>query len=132
MPSYRVEKMGSQVRLLVSEIVRDELSDPRISSLTSVTRVQMTPDLQMAKIFFSVLGTEPERRRTMAGLENAVGRVQRLLAKRLQTRHCPVLRFEEDVSLKRAAEMIGLIDQLDIPPIQDPESAADGEVGDDA
>ena len=111
MSSHRLAKMASTVRMIAGDAILNKLNDPRISPLTSVTRVQMSGDLQIAKVYISVLGSDAERRRTMRGLEHAVGHIQRILAKRLTTRHCPEIRFEFDDSLKRAAETMQVIDR---------------------
>jgi len=104
--------MASNVRSIVSDVIHNELNDPRVSPLTSVTRVQMSGDLQIAKVFVSVLGSDAECRRTFAGLEHAIGHIQRVLARRLQVRHCPQIRLRIDESLKRSADTITIIDKL--------------------
>lgn len=110
--SHRTERMASNVRSIVGDVILSELNDPRISSLTSVTRVQMSGDLQIARVFVSVLGSDAQCRRTFAGLQHAVGHIQRVLARRLQVRHCPEIRLELDESLKRSVETIAIIDKL--------------------
>ena len=97
--------------MIAGDAILNRLNDPRISPMTSVTRVEMSGDLQIAKVYISVLGSDAEKRRTMRGLKHAVGHIQRILAKRLTTRHCPEIRFEVDDSLKRAAETIQMIDE---------------------
>ncbi len=79
--------------------------------MTSVTRVEITGDLQIARIFVSVMGTDAQVRTTMAGLKNARGRIQRAVAQNLQTRVCPELRIELDESFKKAAEIIQIINE---------------------
>lgn len=119
MASHRVEKMASNVRAVVSDVILNQLNDPRISPLTSVTRVQMSDDLQIARVFISVLGSEAQCRRTFAGLEHAVAHIQRILARRLQARLCPQIRLQMDDSLKRSAETIEMINKS-----ADPENAS--------
>lgn len=111
MSSHRLAKMASTVRMIAGEAILNKLNDPRISPMTSVTRVEMSGDLQIAKLYISVLGSDADRRRTMRGLEHAVGHIQRILAKRLTTRHCPEIRFEVDERLKRTAETLQIIEQ---------------------
>lgn len=111
MRHHRTEKMASTVRMIVADAIRNKLSDPRIQPLTSVTRVELSADLQIANIYVSVLGTEAEARCTMAGLQNATGHIQRIVARKLTTRFCPQIRFQLDESLKRAAETIRIIDE---------------------
>ena len=130
MSSHRLAKMASTIRAIAGDAILNRLNDPRISPMTSVTRVQMSGDLQIAKIYISVLGSEAEMRRTMRGLEHAVGHIQRIVAKRLTTRHCPEIRFELDDSLKKAAETIQVIDEsvgeLDGPAVDTDEIDNDG------
>jgi len=109
--AHRLAKMASTVRAIAADAILNRLNDPRISPMTSVTRVEMSGDLQIAKLYISVLGSDADRRRTMRALEHAVGHIQRIVAKRLTTRHCPELRFEVDDSLKRAAETMRIIDR---------------------
>lgn len=110
MKSHRPERIANVVRDVVSEAIATKLSDPRIAPFASVTRVEMSADLEYAKVWISVLGEEKVQRLTIAGLQSAAGVVQRMLAKDLTLRHCPRLSFHLDESIKRAAETIRLID----------------------
>ncbi|MFH0980915.1 MAG: 30S ribosome-binding factor RbfA [Planctomycetota bacterium] len=111
MPSYRPAKMASLVREVVGEAIAHELNDPRISPMASVTRVLISGDLQVAKVYVSVLGSEEESRRTLTGLTHATGHIQRLLSKRLQVRHCPEIRFFSDLSVKGSMRTVQLIEE---------------------
>ncbi len=111
MAGHRVEKIAADVRWIVSDVIRNKLNDPRIAPMTSVTRVEMSRDLRVAKIFISVLGTDGEERRTMAALSHARGHIQSYLAKNLGLRHCPEVRLECDESIKRGNETLGIIEQ---------------------
>jgi ribosome-binding factor A len=122
MRPFRVDKLGSAIREIVSEAIATKLNDPRISPFTSVTRVEVSGDLQIAKVYVSVLGRDSQARKTMAGLSHAVGHVQRLVAGRLNVRRCPELRFVLDSSLKKAAETIRIIDENVVR--DDPEDGA--------
>jgi len=107
MKPYRIEKVASTIQ----DAIVNRLSDPRISRFTSVTRVKVSGDLQLAKVYVSVMGSPGEQRRTMAGLQHAVGHVQTLLAKRLHIRQCPRIQFVLDESIKKAAQTMRLIEQ---------------------
>jgi ribosome-binding factor A len=111
MPSYRPAKMASLVRDIVSDAIAHRLNDPRISPLTSVTRVEISGDLQIAKVFVSVIGSETDLRKTMHGLTHASKHVQRLLGDHLHTRHCPEVRFLPDASVKGTARTVQLIEE---------------------
>jgi ribosome-binding factor A len=124
MRSYRVQKLASTIRDIVSEAIAHRLQDPRISPLTSVTRVEVSGDLQIARVYVSVLGEGADGRKTLAGLDHAVGRVQRLVAGRLTLRRCPELRFVLDDSLKTAAETWRILDQTREPDRPGPAEAS--------
>jgi len=111
MKSFRPERVASVVRSVVSDAIAGRLSDPRIAPLSSVTRVEVSADLEHAKVFVSVMGPEGVRRRTLAGLQSARSYVQRLVARELSIRQCPHLTFHLDHSIRRAAEIIRLIDE---------------------
>jgi ribosome-binding factor A len=109
--SRRIEKVASTVRSVISEAIQRRLSDPRISPFTSVTRVAISRDLEFATVYVSVMGTDAEQRRTIAGLQHARGHVQSLLARELRIRQCPQVRFLLDDSIKKATETIRMLDQ---------------------
>lgn len=110
--SHRPERISSVIREVVSDAIANRLADPRISRFTSVTRVTVAPDLEYAEVSVSVMGTDREARRTMEGLNSARGAVQSMLAKRLDIRRCPTVRFELDVGLKKGFEIIRELDRL--------------------
>jgi ribosome-binding factor A len=128
MRSFRIDKMGSFIRSLVSEAIAHKINDPRVSPFASVTRVDVSGDLQLAKVYVSVMGSEAEQRRTMAGLEHARGHIQRLVGSQLRVRHVPELRFVQDDSIKGAAETVRQIDS-EMEALQDQEPA-DGDPAD--
>lgn len=110
MKPHRVEKVASELRTLVSQMIRDHLQDPRVSSMTSITRVEVSHDLEWAKVYLSVYGQSGEQTRTLAALRHAGGHIQRLVAKELPIRQCPHLAFYLDESLEKSAKMMSLID----------------------
>ena len=110
--SRRQEKVASVVRRVVGEAIAQRLHDPRISPMTSITRVEISGDFQFARVWVSVMGTEGEQGATMAGLQHAQGRLQSLLSRALAMRQCPTLQFKLDESIKRGFETLRLIDQV--------------------
>ncbi len=100
------------IRQVVSEAIANRLNDPRIQPLSSVTRVEVTPDLEYAKVWVSVIGNETAGRRTIAGLKSAAGFVQGLVAKELQIRITPRLSFHLDESIKKGEETLRLIEKV--------------------
>jgi ribosome-binding factor A len=123
MRSFRVDKMGSFIRTLVSEAILNKINDPRVSRFASVTRVEVSGDLQVAKVYVSVMGTPAEERKTLAGLHHARGHVQRWVGRQLAVRNVPEIRFVLDESIKGAAETVRRIDDT----MQEQSAAPNGE-----
>lgn len=111
MSSFRLDKMASFIRMLVSEAIANKVNDPRVSRFASVTRVAVSGDLQSAKVYVSVMGTAADQRRTMAGLAHARGHIQRWVGSQLRVRHVPEIRFLADESIKGAVETVRQIDE---------------------
>ena len=93
----RAERVAQALKKEVGSIIHDELKDPRIGFVT-VTRVELTQDLQCAKIFFSVLGMEKEQLDSKEALESAVGFIKRQIGRRIKLRLVPEIRFIQDKS----------------------------------
>lgn len=95
MESRRQKKLESLITKEVEEIIRREVSDPRIGFFT-ITSVRVTADFKNARISVSFLGSEAEKQRSFAGLKSAQGYIQRKLAQRLFIRFSPALEFVYD------------------------------------
>jgi ribosome-binding factor A len=111
----RQDRVTEAIRQEVSVIIHDELKDPRLGFVT-ITKVEMTPDLRYAKIFFSVLGQEEEHNKTKLALDSALGFIRKLIAERINLRLAPEIAFEEDRSTEysvRIQEILDEIKQLD-------------------
>ncbi len=111
MRPFRNEKVGSLIRDIIGEALLHRMQDPRIAMLTSISRVEVSTDLQIAKIFLTVPGGEVEERKTMAAIQHGTAFLQRLVASELSLRTCPELRFELDLGAKVALETLNLIEQ---------------------
>lgn len=108
--SRRTERIESLIRSTIGELLLSKFSDPRIDpARTSVTRVEVPKDLLSAKVFVSVMGSEGQQRSTMRALEHAAGRIQELMAERIQLRNTPVLTFELDLQFKKTLETYAVI-----------------------
>lgn len=110
--SRRIERLNSLIRRDVSELLRYEVKDPRVSGVVSVTQVDTSSDVQHAKVYVSVYGTLREKENTIAALQSAAGFIRRQLRGRLETRHVPVLRFILDDTLTEGNQMLDLLDTL--------------------
>ncbi len=112
MATRRQEKVARIVRESVSDAISNHLSDPRIEGLVSVTRVDMAADLRSADVYISIFGKdEAAQNKTFAAIEHAKSRIQSLLANRVQSKFCPVLRFHKDDKFKKTLETMKLIDE---------------------
>jgi len=109
MRAYRKEKVSSVVHQIVSETIAHRLNDPRVAPLTTVTRVAMTGDLLVAKVYLSVPGDEATERRTLTAVRHASGYIQRMVARELPVRQCPELRFEIDAAVKGVRRTMELL-----------------------
>jgi ribosome-binding factor A len=112
MKAHRMARVAEAIREVASETILFELRDPRVKSAgVTVTRAEVSGDLQHAKVFVSVMGSPREQQLAMYGLKNAAGFVQSKLAKRLQTRFTPVVTFELDQGVKKSIEITRLINE---------------------
>ncbi|MHB1668009.1 MAG: 30S ribosome-binding factor RbfA [Thiomonas sp.] len=105
---HRVHRIADQIQRDLSELIPRELRDPRIG-LVTIADVQLTPDYAHARIFFTVLGGEPEH--AAAALNERAGYLHSLLFKRLRIHTVPTLHFVFDQSTSKASDMNALIAQ---------------------
>ena len=105
-------RINSEVQREMSQIIREDIKDPRVHPLTSVMAVEVTPDLKFAKIFISVFGNEEEKEKTMEGLKKSVAFARMQLAKRMNLRNTPELTFILDESIEYGVNMSKLIDEV--------------------
>lgn len=103
----RNQRMAEQIRRDLSEIIRDELKDPRLGFL-SLTEVRLTKDLSQAIVFVSIL-EQDKQQQTMDTLHRAAGFLRSRLAERMRARTVPVIKFIHDDSLLKGAQMEALI-----------------------
>lgn len=104
----RTLRINSQIQRELSELIRDELTDPRIGKLT-VTDVVVAADVRNAKVSVSHLGTDDELKQAVKALNGAAGRLRHLLVDRMRIRHVPTLHFTADMALREADRVGGLI-----------------------
>lgn len=105
----RTDRISEEMRKEVSAIIQNELKDPRLPKMISVTTADVTRDLRYARIYISVLGTEEEKKSAISGLKSAAGFIRREIGHRLQLRYTPELLFELDDSIERGVYITKLI-----------------------
>jgi len=111
----RRERLGALIEEILSELIR-QMKDPRVAGMVSLTRVQVTQDASLARIFISVMGSDDDRKGTMRALDHATGFLRSRLGSELTIRHVPELQFILDRSIEEGDHVIALLNQLDIPP----------------
>ena len=110
--SVKNRRINDEVMKALSEIIRGELKDPRISPLTSVVAVNVAPDLKTCKAWISVYGDADAGRRTMEGIRSASGFIRGELARRVNLRNTPELTFLFDDSIAYGVAMSKKIDEV--------------------
>lgn len=108
----RADRLAELLKRDVSEIIREEVSDPRIGFI-SITKVDISADLENAKIFVSIMGTEKQKRECMQGLDSATGFVRGKLGHMLEMRQVPKIYFVRDDSLEKGSRVLGIIAKLE-------------------
>ena len=110
--SIKNTRINGEVRRELSAIIQNEIKDPRIHPMTSVVEVEVAPDLKSAKAYISVLGDEQAQRDTLEGLRSAEGYIRRALARTVNLRNTPEIRFIMDQSIEYGVHMSKLIDDV--------------------
>lgn len=110
MASVRHERVQEQIKQVASRIILYELKDPRLGFVT-VTRVDLSPDLRFAKIFYSVLGDDTDIKLTQRAIRHAKGHIQREIARNVRLRFAPEISFEFDESPRKSIELAHIIDE---------------------
>lgn len=110
MKTHRLARVREVIREVAAETILFEMKDPRVKGVT-VTRAEVTSDLQHAKVFVSIMGSASEQALCLHGLRHAAGFIQSKLADRLQTRYTPTVQFEIDKGVKNAIEVSRLISE---------------------
>jgi len=107
----RTERISEEMKKEVSAIIQNELKDPRLPKMVSVTSAEVTKDLRYAKIYVSVMGSEEEKENALKGLKSASGFIRREIGQRLKLRYTPELIFHLDNSIERGVYISKLIEE---------------------
>lgn len=110
--SVKNTRINGEVLKELSNIIRSEIKDPRINPMTSVVAVEVAPDLKTCKAYISVLGDEKSQQDTITGLKSAEGYIRRQLARTVNLRNTPEIRFILDQSIEYGINMSKLIDEV--------------------
>ena len=110
--SVKNTRINGEVLKELTNLIRSDIKDPRINPMTSVVSVEVAPDLKTCKAYISVLGDEKSQKDTIAGLKSAEGYIRRELARTVNLRNTPEIKFILDQSIEYGINMSKLIDEV--------------------
>lgn len=110
--SVKHEQVNEEVMRALADIIRTEVKDPRVPEIVSVMAVEVTPDLSNCNAYISVFGDEEVAENALKGLNSASGYIRNQLAKMLNLRHTPELKFMIDRSIAYGVDMMSRIDEV--------------------
>ncbi len=108
----RTERIAGEMRRALSDIIRNDLKDPRIPTVTSITNIKLAKDLKYAKVYISIYGTEKEKQEALETLRRSSGFIRRALGQKMIIRTLPELTFVPDDSIAYGSYMTRKIDEL--------------------
>ena len=111
MGRYRPERVAEQLHKEISQLLMNGVKDPRVS-LVTVTGVEVTRDLRLARIYYTVVGGDPERQGAAAGLRSSLAFIRHQLGQIMRLRHVPELRFEYDLAVESGRRIDDLLRQV--------------------
>ncbi len=114
MANQRTERLGSELQRALAQILREDVRDPRVNSMVSVLRAEVTPDLDICKAYISVYAGPEEQAQVIAALKKAAPFIRRRLGQRMTIRKLPELKFIYDDSIEYSVHISSLIDSLNI------------------
>ena len=117
----RTERIEEEIKKVASRVIGQELKDPRLTGLISVTKVSVTRDLKYCKVFVSMLGTS-DVSEAMAALKSSAGYIRREIGNSVRMHSTPEVKFEFDDSMEYGEKIQKMINNLDIKPIEEEEN----------
>jgi ribosome-binding factor A len=125
--SIKQGRMEDRILTILSELLRREVSDPRLHNVT-VTEVKLDGEMMFADVYVNALGDEAREKDVMEGLKRAASFLRRETGKRIRIRNTPELHFHWDTTLEHGEHMAQLVQSLNLPPLEvipDTETATD-------
>jgi ribosome-binding factor A len=116
----RVARVAATIKREISQMLISDIKDDRVGTgMVSITAVEVSGDLQHAKVFVSIYGSPEAQAKTMAGLSSATGYVRSELSRRIRLRRAPEVVFLQDLSLERGTRMVDFLNQLEAKEISE-------------
>lgn len=122
--SQRKDRVAQRIKEEVSTIIHDKIKDPRIGFIT-ITNVELTNDLRIAKVFYSVLGDDDKKKEAKEGLESALKYVRKLLGETVELRYTPDIMFRLDTSVEYNMHIGEIFDKIEKERLQKEEEDKD-------
>ena len=110
--SRRTERVASTIQQELAQIIMRDLSDPRLTGLPSITRVKVSPDLSVADVYLTVMGTPGQQNAALNALRHSAGLMRTKLTDAMTLRIAPYLKFHLDENLKKEIEMQELLEKV--------------------
>lgn len=112
MAKYRIGRISEEMKKEISNIIMHDIKDPRLTAMVSVTDVETSADLQLAKVFVSIFGTEEEKEETLSALENSSGYIRHAVSQRIKLRHMPELLFKVDDTIDKGMHIDNILKKI--------------------
>ena len=112
MANYRSGRINEGLKREISNIIANDIKDPRVSAMVSVTHVNATKDLHYAKVSLSIFGTEYQKEETLDAIKHSSGFIRKMLADRIEIRHIPELTFIYDESIEYGKRIEQIIENI--------------------
>lgn len=113
MPNYRGGRINEEVKKEISNLIRDDIKDPRLTAMISVTAVKVTKDLRYAKVYVSIFAKNEEEKKTnLEALKSAEGFVRKEIGHRINLRYTPQIIFELDDSIEYGAKIDSILKDI--------------------
>lgn len=112
MKGKRLERLGSLLQEVISEVINKDVRNPNVAHFVSITRVEISADLHYAKVYITVLGSDLEKKKTLEALQSAAGFIAVHASKKMVIRHFPALTFKLDTSLDEHMRIEKILDEI--------------------
>lgn len=109
--SIKQERVAKELKRYISKVIQEELKDPRIGFVT-ITDVEVTKDLKIAKVYYSILDSGTQKKNTVNALKSAIGYIKKLIGTHLKLRYTPELQFMEDATIKRVQGIYKILEDI--------------------
>lgn len=112
MAKYRGSRINEEMRKEISSIIRNDIKDPRIDAMISVTKVDVTKDLRYAKVYVSIFGKEESKKGTLDALKRSAGFIRREVGHRINLRYTPEILIEIDNTIEQGMHIDELLHRI--------------------